>query len=72
MIIITLIAAFVALMYLKTKVNTNSSLDARLASHTPTKKTAYIGDTAEEIYSNFIKGEQFDRTGAKLLERKLK
>ena len=30
-----------------------------------------LGDTVEEIYSNFIKGEQYDRTGAKLLERKL-
>lgn len=30
-----------------------------------------LGDTVEEIYNNFIKGEQFDRSGAKLLERKL-
>ena len=30
-----------------------------------------LGDTIEEIYNNFLKGEEFDPTGAKLLERKL-
>lgn len=30
-----------------------------------------LGDTIEEIYSNFIKGEQYDATGSKLLERKM-
>lgn len=28
-----------------------------------------LGDTVEEIYSNFIKGQQYDPTGAKLLQR---
>ena len=28
-----------------------------------------IGDTVEEIYSNFIKGQQYDSSGAKLLTR---
>ena len=48
MFIFTLIAAFIALMYLKTKVNTNKQIDTRIAEHAPAKKTAYIGDTAEE------------------------
>ena len=30
-----------------------------------------IGDTIEEIYNNFLKGEAFDPTGANLLTRKL-
>lgn len=30
-----------------------------------------LGDTVEEIYSNFIKGTQYDPTGAKLLQRNL-
>lgn len=30
-----------------------------------------LGDTVEEVYNNFIKGQQYDETGAKLLERKL-
>ena len=30
-----------------------------------------IGDTVEEIYTNFIKGTQYDATGAKLLTRTL-
>lgn len=30
-----------------------------------------IGDTVEEVYANFIKGEQYDSSGAKLLTRKM-
>lgn len=30
-----------------------------------------LGDAVEEIYNNFLKGEEYDATGAKLLERKL-
>lgn len=30
-----------------------------------------LGDTVEEIYANFIKGQQYDSTGAKLLTRTL-
>ena len=30
-----------------------------------------LGDTIEEVYANFIKGEQWDASGSKLLERKL-
>lgn len=30
-----------------------------------------LGDSIEEIYSNFIKADVYDQTGAKLLERKL-
>ena len=30
-----------------------------------------LGDTVEEIYNNFIKGEQYDATGSKLLKRTL-
>lgn len=30
-----------------------------------------LGDTIEEIYTNFLKGEEFDQTGANLLQRKL-
>ena len=30
-----------------------------------------LGDDVEEIYNNFLKGEEYDPTGAKLLERKL-
>lgn len=30
-----------------------------------------LGDTIEEIYNNFLKGEAYDSTGANLLERKL-
>lgn len=30
-----------------------------------------IGDTVEEIYTNFIKGKQYDATGAELLKRNL-
>lgn len=30
-----------------------------------------LGDTIEEIYNNFLKGEEFDATGANLLNRKL-
>ena len=48
MLILTIIAAFVALMYFKTKVNNNKNLDTRLTEHVPSKKTSYIGDTAEE------------------------
>lgn len=35
------------------------------------KGTKPLGDTAVEIYNNFIKGEKYDPTGAKLLERNL-
>lgn len=30
-----------------------------------------LGDTVEEIYANFIKGQQYDATGAKLLTRNM-
>lgn len=30
-----------------------------------------LGDTVEEVYTNFIKGQTFDETGANLLQRKL-
>ena len=30
-----------------------------------------VGDTIEEIYNNFLKGEEFDETGAKLMQRTL-
>lgn len=30
-----------------------------------------LGDTVEEIYANFIKGQQYDETGAKLLTRNM-
>ena len=33
--------------------------------------TKPLGDTIEEIYSNFIKAETYDQTGANLLQRKL-
>lgn len=33
--------------------------------------TKPLGDTVEEIYNNFLKGEAFDATGANLLQRKL-
>lgn len=33
--------------------------------------TKPLGDSIEEIYQNFIKGEQFDMTGAELLKRSL-
>ena len=48
MIILTLIAAVIALAYFKTRINTNKVVDQRLVDHAPAKKTAYIGDTAEE------------------------
>lgn len=35
------------------------------------KGTKPLGDTVEEIYSNFLKGEAFDATGANLLSRTL-
>jgi hypothetical protein len=35
------------------------------------KGTKPLGDTIEEIYNNFLKGENFDHTGAELLKRKL-
>lgn len=35
------------------------------------KGTKPVGDTIEEIYNNFLKGETFDATGANLLNRKL-
>lgn len=35
------------------------------------KGTKPLGDTVEEIYTNFIKGDPFDPTGANLLARKL-
>lgn len=35
------------------------------------KGTKPVGDTIEEIYNNFLKGEAFDATGANLLTRKL-
>ena len=48
MIILTLIAAVIALAYYKTKINTNKAIDQRLIEHAPERKTAFIGDTAEE------------------------
>ena len=48
MLILTIIAAVIALAYFKLRIKTNKDIDARLADHTPKKKTAYIGDTAEE------------------------
>ena len=30
-----------------------------------------LGDTIEEIYNNFLKGEEYDSTGANLLKRNL-
>ena len=48
MLILTIIAAVIALVYFKLRIKTNKDIDARLANHTPKKKTAYIGDTAEE------------------------
>lgn len=35
------------------------------------KGTKPLGDTVEEIYNNFLKGEAFDATGADLLKRNL-
>lgn len=35
------------------------------------KGTKPLGDTIEEIYNNFLKGETFDMEGANLLQRKL-
>ena len=35
------------------------------------KGTKPLGDTIEEIYNNFLKGAEYDPTGANLLERKL-
>lgn len=35
------------------------------------KGTKPLGDTVEEIYNNFLKGEAFDATGANLLKRNL-
>lgn len=35
------------------------------------KGTKPIGDTVEEIYNNFLKGEAYDPTGANLLKRQL-
>ena len=35
------------------------------------KGTKPLGDTIEEIYNNFLKGEAFDATGANLLKRNL-
>ncbi len=35
------------------------------------KGTKPVGDTVEEIYNNFLKGESFDATGSTLLNRKL-
>ena len=35
------------------------------------KGTKPLGDTIEEIYNNFLKGETFDMEGAELLKRKL-
>ena len=35
------------------------------------KGTKPMGDTVEEIYVNFLKGTEYDPTGAKLMERKL-
>lgn len=35
------------------------------------KGTKPLGDTVEEIYNNFLKGEVFDQTGAELLKRNL-
>ena len=35
------------------------------------KGTKPLGDTVEEIYNNFLKGDVYDSTGAELLKRKL-
>lgn len=35
------------------------------------KGTKPLGDTVEEIYNNFLKGDSFDATGANLLQRNL-
>ena len=48
MIILTIVAILIAVIYLNFKVKSNESVDERLFQHTPTKKTAYIGDSAEE------------------------
>ena len=48
MIILTIIAIVLCFGYFKLKIGTNKSSDQRLVEHTPSKKTAFIGDSAEE------------------------
>ncbi len=48
MFICTIIVICLLLIFYKKKLSTNQVRDERLTAHTPAKKTAFIGDTAEE------------------------
>lgn len=48
MFICTIIVICLSLIFYKKKLSTNQVRDERVAAHTPVKKTAFIGDTAEE------------------------
>ena len=48
LIILILVLVIAIVVYFAVKLNSTSNIDVRLASHTPAKKNAYIGDSAEE------------------------
>ncbi len=48
MFILTIIAVVIGVIYFNFKVKSNENVDERLFNNVPSKKTAYIGDSAEE------------------------
>jgi multiple sugar transport system permease protein len=48
MFTITIIFVVLVVLFFKFKLNKNSEIDRRIKEHTPSKKTAFIGDSAEE------------------------
>lgn len=48
MFILTICFVLLIVLFFKFKLNKNSEVDKRIKEHAPSKKTAFIGDTAEE------------------------
>ena len=48
MFILTICFVLLIILFFKFKLNKNSEVDKRIKEHAPSKKTAFIGDTAEE------------------------
>lgn len=48
MFTLTIIFVLFVVLFFKFKLNKNSEIDRRIKEHAPSKKTAFIGDTAEE------------------------
>lgn len=48
MFIFSIIVVFVLVVFIKLKLSRNDHVDTRIVEHTPTKKGAFIGDSAEE------------------------